>query len=350
MGRPRIVRKAEEAKAIPPDQPIQVEIPPEGVVELQTSPDVSESQFPLGVKPSEAPKKEAPPKVEPKPEAKEENVTSLKAQLEEIKKASEENRRRAEEAAQREAAFRQQYEQQQREFQSTTARAGQAELDAVNNAIAAATSELASAKNELKTAGDAGDWSAIAEAQERIAEAKTRVIQLGDSKAYLTERAEKAKSAPPPPTPQMGDPVDNYIANLSATPRQKDWLRNHRDVLTDGVLFQQLTYLNAKALRDGKQVDSPEYYQFIEEQMGFRQPPPVKPPEDIDEEPAAPQIVSAPVSREAPSAETGRPATRITLTAAQREAARDAGVDEVTYARNLLLLEQRKKQGMYTEH
>lgn len=343
MGRPRIVRKAEEAKAIPADQPIQVEIPPEGVVDLPPS------EAPLGVKPPEAPKKEEPPKVEVKKEP-EEDVTSLKEQLEQIKKTSEENRKRAEEAAQREVAFRQQYEQQQREWQSTSARAGQAELDAVNNAIAAATSELASAKSDLKTAGDSGDWSAIADAQERIAEAKTRVVQLGDSKAYLTERAERAKAAPPQPQPQFGDPVENYIVNIPASPKQKDWLRNHREVLTDGLLFQQLTYLNAKAIKDGKMVDSPEYYQFIEQEMGFRKPEPPKAPEDMDEEPAAPpQIVSAPVSREAPSAETGRPATRITLTALQREAARDSGVDEVTYARNLLELERRKKNGMYNE-
>jgi len=59
--------------------------------------------------------------------------------------------------------------------------------------------------------------------------------------------------------------------------------------------------------------------------------------------------VSAPVSRETPSMSTGKPtSTRVTLTPAQRQAARDAGVDEVTYARGVMELENRKKAGYYT--
>lgn len=351
MGRPRIVRKAEEAKAIPADQPIQVEITPEGVV------DIPSSEVPLGVKPPEKPVPEQKPEIKqeitakPPKEEPQEDVTTLKAQLAEIKKAAEESNRRAQEAAQREAAFRQEFEKQQVEFRTASTRAGQAELDAVNNAIAAATSELASAKSELKAAGDAGDWGAIADAQERIAEAKTRVVQLGDAKAHLTERAERLKNMKPEQLAPAGDPVENYINNLQASPKQKDWLRSHREVLTDNYNFNKLNYVHAEALKQGKISDSPEYYQFIEEQMGYRKPDAKIEDDDDAGAESPPAIFSAPPSREAPSAETGRPTTtRITLTAAQREAARDAGVDEVTYAKNLLLLQQRKKEGHYTEH
>ena len=60
--------------------------------------------------------------------------------------------------------------------------------------------------------------------------------------------------------------------------------------------------------------------------------------------------MSAPVSRDAPSLSTGRPTTtRVELTAAQREAARISGVDDVTYARNLLRLNSLKQQGHYQE-
>ena len=61
-------------------------------------------------------------------------------------------------------------------------------------------------------------------------------------------------------------------------------------------------------------------------------------------------MVSAPVSRESPSwsggQSTGRN-SRITLSPAQKEAARIAGISEVEYARNLLRLQQAKANGHY---
>jgi len=56
------------------------------------------------------------------------------------------------------------------------------------------------------------------------------------------------------------------------------------------------------------------------------------------------------VSRDAPSLSSGasRP-SQVTLSPEQREAARIAGVDEATYARNFLRMLELKKQGHYQE-
>lgn len=72
---------------------------------------------------------------------------------------------------------------------------------------------------------------------------------------------------------------------------------------------------------------------------------------DPDDEPQPRRVsipVSAPVSREIAGASTGRAVpTQVHLTPLQREHAKIAGVDEITYARNLQELDRRKKLGMY---
>ena len=60
--------------------------------------------------------------------------------------------------------------------------------------------------------------------------------------------------------------------------------------------------------------------------------------------------MSAPVSRDAPNLSTGRPQSRtITLSPAQRDAARISGISETEYAKNLIRLNELKAQGHYQE-
>jgi hypothetical protein len=65
--------------------------------------------------------------------------------------------------------------------------------------------------------------------------------------------------------------------------------------------------------------------------------------------PRQPIRVSAPPSRETPTASgyRGDNGQRITLNAAQKEAARISGVSEMEYAQNLLRLNEEKKNGSY---
>ena len=58
-------------------------------------------------------------------------------------------------------------------------------------------------------------------------------------------------------------------------------------------------------------------------------------------------IVSAPVSREAPSSGGTRTPTKITLTPAQKEAAKIAGISETEYAKHELIRQERVKNGYY---
>lgn len=343
MGRPRIVRKAEEAAAIPPEQAIQVEIPPEGTVEVKPDikPDIQADKKP-----------ESAPKVE---EKQDDEVTTLKAQLADMQKAAEESRKMAEEAARREAEARKQYVERDKEFRSVSTRADQAEYDAVLNAISAATAEAEQATQELQVAGEAQDWSSIAKAQSKLSRANTRLVQLEDGKIALEARAERIKNEPKEQVRiHSGDQVADYIDSMpSLLPSQKDWLKQHRDLMTDNKKNIRLQNAHIDAEEAGHSAGTTQYFQFLEERLGYRKPISTKTDEDgaDDTDDTKPVIVAAPVSRETPSAATGRPqsATRITLTPAQREAARSAGIDEIEYAKQLIRLQEAKKEGRY-EH
>jgi len=82
-----------------------------------------------------------------------------------------------------------------------------------------------------------------------------------------------------------------------------------------------------------------------------REPPPFRPPPpSLPAEPDRASIISAPVSREAPSASGSRKPGPIRLTADQKEAARLANISEVEYARQLQRLHDEKSAGSYAEH
>ena len=331
MARPKVVRTKEEAAGVDPSLPIQVEVRTDQSVEVPVPPGNGAAA--------------APPAAAPRDEG---EVTSLKAQLEQMKKETEERTAKLNEqiaaAQRREDDMRRQYNSRDQQTQSAMAQAYQAQVDAVDNATAAAQSALDSAKSGLAIAGQTQDWQALAEAQERIAEAKTRLVQLADAKANLTERAQRSERQQnqPPAT------VDAYIDQMQVSWQQKEWFRRHPDVLSDQRKWANVQWAHYQAMDKGLPPNSPEYFDAVDMAMGYKQPPKSEPEED-DEPPAPqPQMVAAPVSRESVSASTGRPTTtRITLTAAQREAARDAGVDEITYARGLLELERRKQAGLY---
>jgi hypothetical protein len=341
MARPKIVRTKEEAAQVDPGLPIQVEVSSDPSVVVQGQPAAPNGQG-GGASISQA----APPPPPAQLPREEPELSSLKAQLEQMRKNHEEQARQIADFQRRETELRRQYDNRHQEAQTSMHRAHQAEVDAVNNAAAAAQGELDSAKTAMAIAGQTQDWQAMAEAQERIAEAKTRLIQLTDAKAGLADRAERAKQAQ---TQYYQQPysIDQQIDAMNISYPQKQWFKRHPDVLQDDYKRTKVGMAHYEAINHGLTQDSPDYFDAVDVYMGYKQPPKVE--EEDDDVPAPlPQSVSAPVSREAPSAATGRPTTtRITLTAAQREAARDAGVDEITYARGLLELERRKQIGLY---
>ncbi len=55
----------------------------------------------------------------------------------------------------------------------------------------------------------------------------------------------------------------------STTPATRAWLENHSDILDDPVRGAEATLVHEKAIKKGLGVDTPEYFRFAEEQMGY---------------------------------------------------------------------------------
>lgn len=332
MGRTKVVRTPEEAAAIPPDRGVTVELAPETKIEE-----------------TEVEKKVTEPVVEPVPEVVEpegeddEPESPLAKQLAELKAAEERTQALLAESRQREEAALRSAAERATELVRERAGRDQAEYDAVLNAIGAAQSESDRAQSDLEVAMSMQDWRTAADAQRRLSVATNRLVGLEDSKIMLESRHEQQRQAPAQQV--SSDPVAAAIDSMThLSHRQRSWLKDHRDAYTDPAKNSYLGAAHWDAIRAGHAQDSDGYFQIVEEKLGYRQ---AKAPV-AETRKSIP--LSAPVSRDNPtlSGVPSRP-SQVVLTKEQREAARIAGVDDFTYAKNLQKMNARKKDGHYQE-
>jgi hypothetical protein len=123
---------------------------------------------------------------------------------------------------------------------------------------------------------------------------------------------------------------------MNLFPTERTWLKAHPDALMDAGRKAELDAAYVRATRQGLVRGTDAYFEFIEKDMGY-----TKPAKADGEERTS--IVSAPVSRDSRSAATGRvQSNQITLSPAEREAARNMGVTDIAYARGKLQLQQNK--------
>lgn len=348
MARQKVLKTQEEISAVPQDQPVHIELPPE-------LPLTASSDAPFPEKPIEMEvEKSAPVKrVKADEEDKDETINAFKAQLEGMKKAEELAKAQAAETAQRLAEAEKRAEEREKEYRSATGRADQSEYDSVLNAIGAATAEAEAAQHDVETAMTNQDGKALAEAQRRISRAETRLIQLEDGKISLEERrAQREEEMKSPPQQRQNPTIEQHIdsvPNLLAS--ERSWLKAHPDAITDARKNARMQAAHFDAEDAGYPRGSNQYFHFMEEKLGYRKPEPTMDEED-DFEPERTPVVAAPVSRDAPSPSSGKPVNgnRITLTPEQREIAKMSGISDIEYARQFLKLNEHKRNGMYRDN
>lgn len=324
-------RTVEEAAAVPIDKPLLVEVETPAVPTIEAEPEL----------PFQAPAPAPEPEPEPEPEG-----SPLARQLDELRTAEALAKQQLVESRQREQDAIAHARNREAELIRERGRSEQAEYDSVLNAINAFQAEADKAQADLEASLSANDSRGAAEAQRRLSTASARLVGLEDGRAAWDQRREYERQNPPrPQTPS--DPVEAQIDSMThLSPKQRGWLKNHRDAMTDPARNAYLGAAHWDAIHAGHAQDSEAYFTALEEKLGYRQ---AAAPAAVTETRRSPPV-SAPVSREAPSLSTGKPATsRIELTPEQREAARIAGVDEFTYAKNLMRLNDLKKQGHYQE-
>jgi len=286
-----------------------------------------------------------------KPEIQEETVDpteALKTQIEALKRSNQEYLEKIEQERQQKAEALKRAQERELEFGKLQEQTVNSQQEAINAAIVAAQSEAESAQRDIEQAYSIGDAKATAEAHRKLARAEARLQSLETGKEALErEIKERPKIEPKAAEP---DPLENF----NIPPLAKSWLRQHPDYLTDPRKNAKLQALHWDVVDEGYTPYSAEYFDVMEQKLKMRAAPivaaPVEEDEDVDGPPESPRkaIVAAPPSREAPSMGSSTPrGGQITLTKAQKEAAKIAGIEEKEYAMQLIKLQKAKSEGFY---
>jgi hypothetical protein len=340
MPRVRPLRTKEEIDAVPIDEPVTIEMEPEGTVILDKEADDKEREAREVKEPVQRERK----KKQEEPAEDEEKV-SLRKQLEDMRKAAEEreqaHQRRLQEAEER-------ARQQENRYLARNAEAQDAEYQAILNAIGAAESEAEAAQNDIARASEASDAKTVADASRRLARAESRLAQLEDGKMALeaqkSREARQAKEfAERPPAPPQQQTPEQFIDQMpNLMPSQRDWLKQHQELITNTNKNLRLQGAHAEAIDLQLQPGTQKYFDHLEMRLGYKRP-------EEEEEDERAVTMSAPPSRQATNPSTGRAEVpnRITLDPEQREMARLSGISELEYARGLQRLAEAKAKGNY---
>lgn len=281
---------------------------------------------------------------------------ALKKQIDDLRKSEEVQRNLAEQLRrEREQVMRQAAEQASRATKAQRETLEQEDL-ALDSTRSAAKAAAEKALSDYKNALDAGDNAAAADAMDRLTDAKAdlRVVERGreelklkkkelkKERRRLEEQQEAAQRQPPP----SGDPVDGF--NLP--PAESDWLKGHREYYEIPEKYLELDYANKRARLQGLEPGHPGYLPFIKKALFPSGEQVTTVPEHDQETQQRASMMSAPVSREAPTSGGQRQsATRVTLTREEKEFAKISGVSEADYAKQKIKLAEMKSQGIYGE-
>lgn len=191
----------------------------------------------------------------------------------------------------------------------------EARKNEIESAISSTKAALDEHKRLFAEAMDNADYRKAADLQEKIAEATGAIRDLDNGRIELErQRAE--------PKVQQGDPAEDYISKQSH--RTQDYLRKHKEIVTDQRLNYKAVAGHNLALAEGISPDTDSYFDFIDKHMGYAQP----------EKPAASKPApSAPIQRAAAPVSRGSKDALPKLTQGEAQAADAMGITRVEYAR-----------------
>jgi len=271
-------------------------------------------------------------------------VAELKGQLE----AEKTRREAAERAASTANADAERARHEAKQFRS---KAHEAEFASVSNALDSTVTQISQAQRDLAAAYSEQDFNKVAEIQVRISElaADKRQLEAGKNALEAAKIDPKDEAAP---QIQNADPFENFLSQNRFPPKDEAWLRSHREAVTDPKKYKLLQAAVLRANAEDIPAQTDEFYTFIEQELGYsqkaapngdvevdHQPPARQPSQPAQQQRRAPTY-AAPPSREgsAMPANGQRKTSKIRLTPAQREAAKDNGMSDADYARQLVKL------------
>jgi multidrug efflux pump subunit AcrA (membrane-fusion protein) len=193
----------------------------------------------------------------------------------------------------------------------------------VESGIAAAKAEADAAEESYKAAFEAGNAAEMAKAQRRMSRAEADLALLEQAKGDLAEPQQRQTTQRTEAPPQrQTDPIEDFI-NSRTIPSQ-NWLRSHRDYLTDERKSLKLTAADADARGEGLKADSPEYFAHVERFLGMKKAAEPEPKPGNGADTPSQRRPTAPVAPVTPSGGgmSGESNT-VRLTKAEAEAATD---------------------------
>jgi len=308
----------------------------EVTVKVPTAP--TQAEFDLGES-AEKRVEAAPENVEKEEKDSNEGVELLRRQLEEKKREADEAKRLKIEA---EKIAR------QREFEAKSyqVQAQDNNLTAFNNAIASFERDAEMLERDYASVLSEGDYQKAAKLQRQMAQVESKLVQLAQGREALEEKLKFEREAldqqrknPQPQYQEMdSDPIEAQIRQVQS-PASQAWLRSHRDALSDPDKTALMTAAHWESVAKKIQIDSPEYFSFIESKVYGESSPPSAAPAPRQQRQA---MAAAPVSRtnSAQALRSGQNVT-MTLSAAERQAARDMDMSDEEYLEGKLAMIQR---------
>lgn len=269
-----------------------------------------------------------PPDDEPEPIPGERGPDILQRQLDEKRREIEEARRQKMEAEQ----LLRQREQEVFEYQT---QAQNSQHVALVNAIASYERDAEALERDYASSMAEGDYQKGAKIQRQMAQVEARLMTLQQGKEELETRLQQPRPEPkmeqPRIQPVATDSIDDKIKHLH--PLSQAWIKSHPETLSDPKMNNKMTAAHYKALAEDYTPNTPDYFAFIDSEMGYNKP---QAPAPAASAPRPTQnkggIASAPVSRSAPASFASTSSTNVTLSPAEREYARDMDMTDEEYA------------------
>lgn len=246
-----------------------------------------------------------------------EGIQAMKQRLEAAEKARQDAERRAREAAEK--------------VQKANSETKDANYQLVVNAIETVKGRAEAIKQAYANAMASGDFDKAAQLQEALAINAQHLSELKRGRKAMKEELEQKEKEPAPE--RSNEPMIDQLAR-QVSPRSASWLRANRDTLDNERMIRRMFRAHEDAIDDGIAADSDEYFSYIENRLGMSK---------IEEVPAPKR--SAPPPPAAPVSRGGQRPSVIRLTRDQVEMAKNLGMTEAEYAKNMVALQREGKIG-----
>lgn len=162
--------------------------------------------------------------------------------------------------------------QNQRTAQSAEAAELESQRALIRNGLRQVKADHAAAQQKFAEASAKGEWQEAAKAQSEIAQAVADIREFegaADELSTQIEKFNKKVTQQPAPKPAAeGDQFEVAIAKMSDA--SKDWCRSHKaDLQRSPARGMKAQAAHIEAVESGLKVDTPEYFKFLDKQMGY---------------------------------------------------------------------------------